>query len=132
MEREAKYGQEVDIREESRRNAIARAEMKKRKLNRRNEDAEHRQVQAAYNVHMELARIDDEVYTAEIRKASKTARELQKKLETKLLGTQRRDKPYAAKINDQQRRKVDLTQQRSMRSLHSDRSADHSARLAEG
>merc|ERR1712196_581098 len=75
-------------------------EEKIRKVNRKEELREHKEVQDAFDKHMELARIDDDLFTAEIRNANKTAREMQRRVEDRLSATLRRDKPYAAKIND--------------------------------
>jgi hypothetical protein len=110
LEREAKTGQEGQIAVEQRNREIARLEEKIRKKNRKDELQEHKEVQDAFDKHMELARFDDEIFTAEIRNANKTAREMQRHVEDRLSATLRRDKPYAAKINDAIMEKVRLTQ----------------------
>jgi len=123
LQREARTKQEDAIRVEKRHEEIARTEAKLRRLNRKNEYVEHKEVQEAFDKHMEIARVDDEMFTAEVRSANKTARELQRRTEAKLLYTQRRDKPYATKINDalmetvrtQRAREAELT--RSARAL---------------
>jgi len=123
LQREARTKQEDAIRVAKRAEEIARTEGKIRKLNRKNEYVEHKEVQEAFDKHMEIARVDDEMFTAEVRSANKTARELQRRTESKLLYTQRRDKPYATKINDalmetvrtQRAREAELT--RSARAL---------------
>merc|ERR1719194_115382 len=84
LEREAKTRQEVQIAVEQRNREIARLEEKIRKINRKEELQEHKEVQEAFDKHMELARIDDELFNAEIRSANKTARELQRHVEDKL------------------------------------------------
>merc|ERR1711966_544165 len=73
----------------------------------------HKKVQEGFDKDMELARIDDEAYTAEIRNANKTAREFQKRVEGRLLVPQRRDQPYAAKINDRNRSLIEQTRLRN-------------------
>merc|ERR1719502_71788 len=110
LEREAKTRQEVQIAVEQRNREIMRLEEKIRKINRKEELQEHKEVQEAFDKHMEIARIDDELFNAEIRSANKTARELQRHVEDKLSATLRRDKPYAAKINDAIMEKVRTTQ----------------------
>merc|ERR1712196_461546 len=85
-------------------------EEKIRKVNRKEELREHKEVQDAFDKHMELARIDDELFTAEIRNEKKTAREMQQRVEDRLTATLRRDRPYAAKINDAIMEKVRTTQ----------------------
>merc|ERR1719301_407949 len=74
LEREAKTRQEVQIAVEQRNREIARLEEKIRKINRKEELLEHKEVQDAFDKHMELARFDDELFTAEIRNGNKTAR----------------------------------------------------------
>merc|ERR1719420_2133903 len=113
LDREAKSRQEVQIAVEQRNREIARLEEKIRRKNRKEELQEHKEVQDAFDKHMELARIDDEIFTAEIRNANKTARELQVRVEDRLHHTLRRDRPYAAKINDAITEKVRATQRRS-------------------
>jgi hypothetical protein len=110
LEREAKTRQEVQIAAEQRNREILRLEEKIRKVNRKEELQEHKEVQDAFDKHMQLARIDDELFTAEIRNANKTAREMQRRVEDRLSATLRRDKPYAAKINDAIMEKVRTTQ----------------------
>jgi hypothetical protein len=110
LEREAKVRQEVEIYKEQRNREIARLEEKIRKLNRKEELLEHKEVQEAFDKHMELARMDDELFRAEIRNGNKTAREMQQRVEHKLSATLRRDRPYAAKINDAIMEKVRTTQ----------------------
>jgi hypothetical protein len=100
LQREAATRQAVAIVSEQRNREIFRIEKKNRKLNRKSELDEHRDVIDAFDKHMELARIDDEMFTAEIRTQNKTARELQRGVEANLSATLRRDKPYAAKMND--------------------------------
>merc|ERR1719506_455029 len=67
LDREAKTRQEVQIAVEQRNREIARLEEKIRKINRKEELQEHKEVQDAFDKHMELARFDDELFTAEIR-----------------------------------------------------------------
>merc|ERR1719313_2882097 len=110
LEREAKTRQEVQIAVEQRNREIARLEEKIRRVNRKEELQEHKEVQEAFDKHMEIARVDDEMFTAEIRNEKKTAREMQQRVETRLTATLRRDKPYAAKINDAIMEKVRTTQ----------------------
>jgi hypothetical protein len=110
LDREAKTRQEVQIAVAQRNREIARLEEKIRRVNRKEELQEHLEVQEAFDKHMELARADDELFTAEIRNANKTAREMQRRVEDRLSGTLRRDKPYAAKINDAIMEKVRTTQ----------------------
>lgn len=112
LDREARTKQHVAIEHAKRQREIARKEATVRKLNRKEEYAEHKEVQDAFDKHMELARVDDEMFTAEIRASNKTARELQRRTETRLLATQRRDRPYAAKINDAIMTTVRATQER--------------------
>jgi len=109
LEREAKTRQVSTILNEAREKEIYRAERKKRLANRQNEAEEHLEVQGAFDVHMELARIDDEIYTAEIRNANKNARKLQGTVEKRLKQSQIRDKPYAARMNESERAKVNFT-----------------------
>merc|ERR1739848_227365 len=104
---------EVQVRDQVLKDEIARTESKIRRANRAQDRELHRKVWAAVDQDMELARIDDEAYTAEIRNANKTARELQKRVETRLLATQRRDQPYAAKINDRNRTLIEQTRLRN-------------------
>merc|ERR1712118_384988 len=92
LEREAKTRQEVSIEVETRNREIHRLETKIRKTNRKEELKEHKEVQDAFEKQMELARIDDELFSAEIRNANKTAREMQRRVEDKLSATLRRDK----------------------------------------
>jgi len=110
LEREAKTRQEIEIAAEQRNREIIRLEQKIRKKNRKDELQEHKEVQDAFDKHMELARFDDEVFTAEVRNQNKTARELQVRVEDRLHNTLRRDKPYAAKINDAITEKIKMTQ----------------------
>merc|ERR1719487_543630 len=110
LEREASTRQEVQIAAEQRNREIMRLEEKIRKKNRKEELQEHKEVQDAFDKHMEIARIDDELFTAEIRNANKTAREMQRRVEDRLSATLRRDRPYAAKINDAIMEKVRTTQ----------------------
>merc|ERR1712072_1652166 len=110
LEREAKTRQEIEIAAEQRNREIIRLEQKIRKVNRKEELQEHKEVQDAFDKHMELARVDDEFFTAEIRNANKTAREMQRRVEDRLSQTLRRDRPYAAKINDAITEKVRTTQ----------------------
>merc|ERR1719194_146887 len=110
LEREAKVRQEVEIYREQRNREIARLEEKIRKVNRKEELLEHKEVQEAFDKHMELARMDDELFTAEIRNGNKTAREMQRRVESRLSKTLRRDRPYAARINDAIMEKVRATQ----------------------
>ena len=67
LEREAKTRQEVSIEVETRNREIHRLETKIRKTNRKEELKEHKEVQDAFEKQMELARIDDELFSAEIR-----------------------------------------------------------------
>jgi len=113
LEREARVRQEVQVRDQVLKDEISRTESKIRRGNRAQDKELHRKVWSAVDQDMELARIDDEAYTAEIRNANKTARELQKRVETRLLGTQRRDQPYAAKINDRNRTLIEQTRLRN-------------------
>jgi len=110
LEREARTRQEVQIAAEQRNREIARLEEKIRKINRKEELLEHKEVQDAFDKHMELARFDDELFTAEIRNGNKTAREMQRRVESRLSKTLRRDRPYAARINDAIMEKVRATQ----------------------
>merc|ERR1719420_2283258 len=110
LEREAKTRQEVQIAVEQRNREIMSLEEKIRKVNRKEELQEHKEVQDAFDKHMQLARIDDELFTAEIRNANKTAREMQRRVESRLSKTLRRDRPYAARINDAIMEKVRATQ----------------------
>merc|ERR1719181_1877617 len=113
LEREAKVRQTVTIRDQALKNEIARAEAKIRRQNRFKEMEIHAKVQYKVDEDMERAREDDEKYTAEIRNANKTARELQKRVESRLLVTQRRDQPYAAKINDRNKSLIEQTRLRN-------------------
>merc|ERR1719409_1841131 len=100
LDREARTKQQVAIEHAKRQREIARKEATIRKTNRKEEYKEHKEVQDAFDKHMELARVDDEMFTAEVRASNATARQLQMRTEKRLLATQRRDRPYAAKIND--------------------------------
>merc|ERR1711966_530458 len=113
LEREARVRQQVAVRDQVLKDEIARAELKIRRANRVNDMVLHKKVQEGFDKDMELARIDDEAYTAEIRNANKTAREFQKRVEGRLLVTQRRDQPYAAKINDRNRSLIEQTRLRN-------------------
>merc|ERR1719160_2403645 len=110
LDREAKTRQEVQIAAEQRNREIMRLEEKIRKVNRKEELQEHKEVQEAFDKHMEIARFDDELFTAEIRNGNKTAREMQRRVESRLSKTLRRDRPYAARINDAIMEKVRATQ----------------------
>jgi len=110
LERESKTRQEVQIAVKQRNREIARLEEKIRRKNRKEELLEHKEVQDAFDKHMEFARMDDELFTAEIRNEKKTAREMQQRVESRLSATLRRDRPYAAKINDAIMEKVRTTQ----------------------
>merc|ERR1719506_2496294 len=110
LEREAKTRQEVQIAVEQRNREIMLLEENIRKVNRKEELQEHKEVQEAFDKHMEIARMDDEMFAAEVRNEKKTAREMQQRVETRLTATLRRDKPYAAKINDAIMEKVRTTQ----------------------
>merc|ERR1719313_971073 len=129
LEREAKTRQEVQIALEQRNREIALLEKKIRKVNRQEELKEHKEVQDAFDKHMELARIDDELFTAEIRNANKTAREMQRRVEDRLSATLRRDKPYAAKMNDAIMEKVRSTQRKNLTKSYSSRSFGQSDRM---
>merc|ERR1712182_193639 len=108
----------------------ARLGEKIRKKNRKEELQEHKEVQDAFDKHMELARIDDELFTAEIRNANKTAREMQRRVENHLSATLRRDRPYAAKMNDSIMEKVRASQRlERLNKSQSTRSIAHGDRL---
>jgi hypothetical protein len=113
LEREARVRQQVAVRDQVLRDDIGRTELKIRRANRVKDMELHKKVQKGFDQDMELARIDDEAYTAEIRNANKTAREFQKRVEGRLLVTQRRDQPYAAKINDRNRSLIEQTRLRN-------------------
>jgi len=125
LEREAKTRQEVSIEVETRNREIHRLETKIRKTNRKEELKEHKEVQDAFEKQMELARIDDELFSAEIRNANKTARGMQRSVEARLSATLRRDRPYAAKINDAATERV----RSSQRKLTKSRSTGHTDRM---
>jgi len=126
LEREAKTRQEVSIEVETRNREIHRLETKLRKTNRKEELKEHKEVQDAFEKQMELARIDDELFSAEIRNANKTARGMQRSVEARLSATLRRDRPYAAKINDAATERVRSSQRRT---LTKSRSTGHTDRM---